>query len=324
MSLVSVIIPTYRRAAFLQRAIQSVLHQTHRDLELIVVENGQSDDGKAVVSRLQQRDHRLRYLYQPRPDPTAARNLGIDAARGRYIAFLDNDDEWLPSKLQRQVAVLERDPAVALVACWGWWVTIDDTGQAIDHTPLQVKGPLSYHTLVTQGNVFSSLSSVMIRRDCLRHVGGLNARYAIASDYDLFLRLARRYRLSCVEEPLFRYSRHPGNLSKDLPRTWGDVIQILRSLPPAPSLGVTRTTIREATAPYLRRYYSAAIDAMEAKEYPKAIRHFLAAIRHDPLIGLKISWGRFANPLYKALRPYAAVFYCGVSAVTHSGGIRHA
>src|SRR3989338_101944 len=149
--LVSVIIPTYRRAAFLKRAIQSVLHQTHRDLELIVVENGQSREGKAVVNTFQQKDSRLRYVYQQQPDPTTARNVGLAHARGKYIAFLDNDDEWLPRKLERQVAVLDRDPALALVACWGWWVTMDNTGQVIDHAPLQVKGPLSYHTLVTQG-----------------------------------------------------------------------------------------------------------------------------------------------------------------------------
>jgi len=321
---VSVIIPTFRRAAFLERAIQSVLRQTYRDFELIVVENGRSEDGKAVVSRLQPQDRRLRYLYQRKPDPTTARNLGIDAARGRYIAFLDNDDEWLPNKLERQVAVMDRDPETALVACWGWWVTIDEHGKEREQIPIRVTGPLSYDTLVIQGNVLYSLSSVMIRRDCLRHVGMLNTRYAIASDYDLFLRLARRYRLSCVEEPLYRYLRHPGNLSADQARTWGEVVEILSALSPAPSLGVTRAMIHEVTASYVKRFYGAAVDAIEANEYRRAIRYFLAAIRRDPLIGLKISWARFANPLYKVLRPYLAVLYCVILLVLQPGGLRHA
>ena len=210
--IVSVIIPTHRRAELLRRAIASVLNQSLAALELIVVENGQSSEGKEVVQEFQRTDGRIRYFYRPEPDPSLARNVGVQATHGQYIAFLDDDDEWLPTKLERQLAVFKESPHVGLVACGA--NRIKDSGEVVEEWP-DFEGMTAFIYLATIESCIRSLSGVMIRRQCLETVGLFDRNYFIANDFELYLRLAKRYKFILLREPLYRYTQHEGNMCKN-------------------------------------------------------------------------------------------------------------
>ena len=121
MPRISVIIPTYNRAHHLKAAVSSVLNQTYTDLELIIVDDGSTDATREVGEQFCHLDNRVRYLYQNNGGPSAARNMGIRAARGDFIAFLDSDDYWMPIKLAEQLAIAEQDARIGVVYCnWEW------------------------------------------------------------------------------------------------------------------------------------------------------------------------------------------------------------
>ena len=113
---VSVIIPTYNRAHLVDRAIQSVLNQTYKDFELIIVDDGSTDNTEDIIKEFQKKDERIKYIrHEENRGGSAARNTGIKAAKGEYIAFLDSDDEWLPIKLGRQISEFTNKSKIALV-----------------------------------------------------------------------------------------------------------------------------------------------------------------------------------------------------------------
>ncbi|MFH1858292.1 MAG: glycosyltransferase family A protein, partial [Candidatus Omnitrophota bacterium] len=200
MPKVSVIIPTYNRAHFLQRAIECVLKQTFSDWELLVVDNGSTDDTEPLVHQLQKKDARIRYLFEKRKGLSHARNLGFKEARGEFIVFLDDDDEWEPEKIKKQTAALESNPEIALVTCGGW--RINELGEVIDEIPRFGWTP-SFKSLAMEGCGIPSPSSVMIRRSCLWEVGVFSTKYCIASDYDLYLRITDKYSALCIPEHLY-------------------------------------------------------------------------------------------------------------------------
>ena len=114
--LVSVVIPTHNRADLLPRAIDSVLNQTYSNFEIIVVSDGSTDNTEEVVKSYSDKDSRIRFIgYSPARGGNIARNTGIEAAKGEYVAFLDDDDEWMPEKLKKQIKVMESNPDIGLV-----------------------------------------------------------------------------------------------------------------------------------------------------------------------------------------------------------------
>ena len=312
MARVSVIIPTHNRPQLLARALHSVATQTYQDLELIVVQNGGIRGSEsAMVDRLRDQVD-VTYLYEGRPGVCHARNLGIQHAKGRYIAFLDDDDEWLPTKLERQVEVLERDPGVGVVTCQSR--IVDEAGQAIGYGG-EIEGELSFQQLVERGCQIPSCSSVIIRRECLDRVGYFSTRYRIVDDYDLYLRLAIICRFVALPEPLFYYRLHSGNISKQEDRMWKEYVEVLQTVRPSSHHGLTRQSINAARFKIQKHHYSLATQAMQGGHYQKASRIFWDALRLDPLIGLKLPWGRSRNPIYRTIRPYVGGVYCGVVAL---------
>ena len=114
---VSIIIPTYNRAHLIDRSIQSVLNQTYQDFELIVVDDGSTDNTEDIIRQFQEKDKRIKYIkHDKNKGGSAARNTGIKNSRGEYIAFQDSDDEWFPEKLEKQIEIIEcTDPKVGIV-----------------------------------------------------------------------------------------------------------------------------------------------------------------------------------------------------------------
>ena len=205
---VSVIIPTYDRASTLPRAIDSVLAQTLAPLELIVVDDGSADDTERLV---RDRYARVRYLKQSNAGVSAARNRGLAAARGSWLAFLDSDDEWRPRKTERQLAALAERPDVLVCHTGENWMR---RGRRVNPGLRHRKhgGWMFRHCLSLCA---ISPSSVIIHRDVLSSVGTFDEELPACEDYDLWLRICSRYEVQLVDEPLVvKHGGHDDQLSR--------------------------------------------------------------------------------------------------------------
>ncbi len=212
---VSVVIPACNAGQFIAEAIDSVLAQTFTDFEVIVVDDGSTDDTREVVARFT--DPRLRYVYQDHAGVSAARNAGIRRAQGRYIAFLDADDWWLPEKLALQVQLLESRPEVGLVYCGAYRVR---NGRIISKFRARYRGDV-FEPLLVRGNekvMAGSASAVIIRKECLEQVGGFDEDCFAAEDWEMWLRLAAQYEFDCVPDCLVAVRFHEENTSAKVER----------------------------------------------------------------------------------------------------------
>ena len=222
---VSVIVLTYNRADMVKEAINSILSQTFEDFELIVVDNESTDNTEEVIKSYA--DERIRYFKHRNNGLIAVnRNYGIGKAQGEYIAFCDDDDLWMPEKLEKQAKLLDSDKELGLVysACY----SIDENGNSKGDTNLSTSKPL-------RGNVFDKLFqnnfipmlTVMVRREVLSKVGEFDPKYIIALDHDLWLRIAEHYPIDFIAEPLAKYRIHGGNVSKNQELTINEAFQIV-------------------------------------------------------------------------------------------------
>ena len=210
MPKISVMIPVYNSARFLQEAIESVLAQTYKDYEIIVIDDGSTDNTKEVLAPY---CDRIRYIYQQNQGASSARNKGIRYSQGEYIAFLDADDIWLPEKLHIQVDYLDNNQEIALIYSWALWVDVNGR-------PLN-KRNRSNRSLPT-GDIFNILfvrnfitpSSVMIRKRMLDTVGLFDESLTHAEDHELWLRIAREFKGFGINKYLCKYRDTPQSLSK--------------------------------------------------------------------------------------------------------------
>jgi glycosyltransferase involved in cell wall biosynthesis len=208
---VSVVLPTYRRTDLLERAIGTVLSQTETEWELIIVDdNGEGHPSQIAAAAVAARhvdDHRIRYVvHAHNQGGGAARNTGIAHARAPLVAFLDDDDAWYPSKLERQLACFEASPAdVALV--YGAYRRVSSTGPGRIETP--TPDGHSVAALLRRNGV-GTTSLVMCRKAALDAIGGFDPTLRSRQDLDLYLRLAQRYPFAYVDAPLLDKHQHEG------------------------------------------------------------------------------------------------------------------
>lgn len=196
---VSVVIPTHNRSALVVRAVKSVLSQTYSDLECIVVDDASSDD---TAERLRQiADDRLVCVHHESPrGASAARNTGIQLAKGRYVAFLDDDDEWLPHKLDRQLSVLKNAPDnVGLVYCW---MDYQDEGGFQKSLRPSLRGYIFADVLDTQP--IGNSSTLLVRRNVIADVGPFDESLPRGNDGDFIRRICQKYDVDFVPEVLVR------------------------------------------------------------------------------------------------------------------------
>ncbi len=207
---VSVVIPTYNRAPLLRRALDSVLRQTFRDFEVLVVDDGSTDETAGMVAEL--RDVRIRYLRQSRNSGVgAARNRGLREARAELIAFLDSDDEWLPEKLALQVALFSNAPDALGLVYTGVESVRDDGRRTIERP--RWRGDV-FREMLAANVVHGGGSNVMIRRAVVATVGFFHEQVAAIEDYHYWLRIARFFRIDFVDAPLIRYYDTTGSAER--------------------------------------------------------------------------------------------------------------
>lgn len=272
--LVSVIIPCYNAARFVVPAVESVLAQSYRPVEVIVVDDGSTDDTARVLEPYQKA---IRYIGQPNGGPAGARNRGLAQARGELIAFLDADDAWLPDKLALQVRSLKDAPGAALVHSDVYYY---DEATGVRTRRDFPRGDYAGHCylLLFQGSRVT-FSSVVVRRECLEQVGGFDEtiRHASVEDYDLLLRVARRFAFAYTPEPLVVYRLHDGNGSGNLARmVFGELLVIEKALRNDPDLPrvVGARKVRERL---FALHYGLGYLAYDREDLGGARRHFLRA-----------------------------------------------
>ena len=243
MNLISVIMPTYNRASYLSGAIESVLGQTFQDFELIIIDDGSTDDTHTVVNPYL-KDKRIRYFMQQNGGAAAARNHGLAVRQGKYVAFIDSDDTWEKNKLTLQWAVMNQLPDVGIVCSdfsslddegcreqshiRSYFSVFDDYGlryedvfQYVITTP--VKG-LAADAQVYWGNVYETMifgniiltSTCLCRAEVFKHTGVFDTRYSTLDDYDLFLRICRHFPIAYIDQSLVCYRYSNDQLSGDI------------------------------------------------------------------------------------------------------------
>jgi glycosyltransferase involved in cell wall biosynthesis len=202
MPRVSVVIPAYNRADTLPDALDSLLAQTYVDFEVIVVDDGSTDNTKSVVEEYCKKDSRIIYYYQENKERSAARNQGIRLSRGEYITFLDADDAYFPQKIEKQVAVLDSVKDADFVYCH--YKAMDRAGN-----PVGNGDPLAYNL---SGNIYPEIlrftgvsittPGVMVRKKLLDKIGGFDETMNSHEDFDLWRRAARVTRIEQMQEAL--------------------------------------------------------------------------------------------------------------------------
>lgn len=216
--MVSVIIPTYNRAQLIKRAVVSVLKQTYRDFELIIVDDGSQDETEEIIDKIikETQGDRIRYIKLDRNQGVShARNVGIQEAKYEYIAFLDSDDEWMPLKIELQMQkMLNADKEVALVFC-------RMGGKKRDSEERYVCPPENVPKEILVGNLFSGLlqqnvigtPTMLVRKECLKQVGGFKESLRCIEDWEMILRLARKWKIEFVDEQLVEVYKTEGSIS---------------------------------------------------------------------------------------------------------------
>lgn len=206
---VSVIIPTYNRAPLLKRAIESVLKQSFDDFELIVVDDASPDNTPDVVESIN--DGRIRYIrLKKNSGGPVARNTGIKKARGRFIALLDDDDEWLPHRLELQVKKFEEISREFGVVYGGFYYVSQHDGRILGKRLPKVRGDVYPHLLKEN---FIGSPTLLIRRECFKRAGLFDTTLTSSQDWDMWLRIARYYKFDYVGEIVANYYVHGRQIS---------------------------------------------------------------------------------------------------------------
>lgn len=210
-ALVSVIVPVYNRAHLVSETIDSILSQTYEFVEIILINDGSTDGSLPILRKYKTRfPEKIRVVDQPNQGQIIARNNGIKAAQGEYIAFLDSDDLWLEDKLERQIPLFEKD--VGLV--YSGTEIINEDGQTVRVEPADAR---------ITGNIYPQLlvknrmtgGTVVVTAEALRLVGVFSPHFKAAENWDLWLRVCKEYEARVIPDALTKYRIHSDNMSSD-------------------------------------------------------------------------------------------------------------
>ncbi len=208
---VSIILPTYNRADLILDSIESVFAQSFKDFELIVIDDGSTDNTRQLLSAMAKAGQ-LRYEHQENLGLSAARNRGIQLAKGQLITFLDSDDLYTPDKLQMQVDYFLKHPGAMLVH--SWFSKFNEDGELGVRKTSWFAGDI-YPEILLQWDVLMAVPCVMIRRSVLDEVGAFDESLRWAEDLDLWRRIARKYAFYMIPEPLVKVRVHSSSTSSD-------------------------------------------------------------------------------------------------------------
>lgn len=275
--LVSVIVPVYNRAHLVTETVASILGQTYQNIEIILINDGSTDDSLKVVQALQQESPDvIRIIDQENQGQTVARNQGIKHARGKYVAFLDSDDLWVSGKLEWQIPLF--DEGVGLV--YGGVEFINEHGETtgFDSCDSAIQGKIYPHLLVKNR---MTGGSVVVLREALDMVGMFDPEFRAAENWDLWLRICKEYEARLVDKPVVKYRLHPNNMSKDVMLMQDAKQQIMAkhcNKNSADKLVAQYSKLAEADL-----FYKLGVYNFSREQYGEAIRNFARVITISPL-----------------------------------------
>ena len=209
---VSVIIPTYNRGHLIHEALESVSSQTYQDFEVIVVDDGSSDQTRSILEAVPT-DKKVRYILQENRGSASARNRGGEEAIGEYLAFLDSDDLFLPTKLEKQTAVLDANSEFAMVQ--SYFEKFRTSGEELGTRETTFFSGHVYPQILTYWSYLLNPSCILIRKSVFEELGGFDESMHSAEDLDFFRRVARKYPIGLIPEVLAKIRVHPGNKTAD-------------------------------------------------------------------------------------------------------------
>jgi glycosyltransferase involved in cell wall biosynthesis len=207
MPTVSVIIHTYNNEKFIAETVESVLNQTYKDYEIIVVDDGSVDGTRDALLPYM---HGIRYHYKENGGIASAKNAGISLSQAEFIAFLDHDDLWVPDKLKLQMECFNENPQVGLI--YAKYTSFRD-GKELRTKPEKGYSGWIFKALLAKS--FIQTSTVIVKRECLNAVGPYDESFSLGDEYDMFLRISKRFQCGFIDKGLTRYRVHETNASKN-------------------------------------------------------------------------------------------------------------
>ncbi len=211
-TLISVIIPTFNRAHIITQSLKSVYKQSWRPIDLIVVDDGSQDDTENVVknwiNKHSDKSFNIRYIKQNNSGGNVARNRGIQEAKGEFVAFLDSDDLWMQEKLEKQITVFDKEPEIGAVYCGLRDYKIDTSVRSYWEKRSFATGWLLKQLLVH--DVTTTTSCFMIKKECFDACSSFDESLQARQDWDMWIRIALKYKIDCVPEVLVEYGQHTG------------------------------------------------------------------------------------------------------------------
>ncbi len=276
MPQVSVIIPTYNYGHFIKEAIMSVLSQSYSDLEVIVVDDGSTDETSSIISSV--KDSRISYIYQENQGLASARNSGIEIASGEYIGFLDADDIWMPNKLELQLSRFKKRSDVGLI--YTGYEVIDDSGTYI----VTRKAHKSEGDLISQlilGNIVSgSATTSLVRRKCFDKAGLFDKTLLSCEDWDMWLRIAQFADFDCIDQPLAKIRLHGSNITCDPGQMEKGLFAVIEKFYSDESLSSELKLLKSRAMAGAHR--DSANFYFRSGQYEQAFAHLITAIRLVP------------------------------------------
>jgi glycosyltransferase involved in cell wall biosynthesis len=269
---VSVIVPACNYARYLSEAIDSALAQTYEPLEVIVVDDGSTDETAGVLAEYA---NRIRVIRQRNQGVSAARNSGISAARGEYIAFLDADDSWHPRKLELQMARFDADPALELVHCGA--ESFDAEGRRVQAWRDGMEGRVALNMLRFDGAIAAPGSNIVASRRVAEEIGGFDTRMTVSEDWDFCYRVAARYEIGFAGEALVRYRIHGSGAHRNIPAMEKGMLLALQKAFASPDPAVQ--SVRNLS--YGRVHRMLAGCYFEIRQPSRFAWHVLQSLRYD-------------------------------------------
>lgn len=268
---VSVIIPNYNYARYVGGAVDSVLAQTFPDIEIIVVDDGSTDASKDVLSDY---GDAIKTIFQQNRGVSAARNNGVAASSGELVAFLDADDEWLPSKVEKQVALFRSDTSLGLVHVGV--DEIDADGHSLRHRLEGSTGDATHDLLMLgRKGILGGGSGLMVARTVFDQTGGFDSRLSTSADWDFFYQAARRCKVGFVPEVLVRYRFHNANMRANVAAMENDMtLAFERAFAGGPG--------EDKRAAYGNLYKTLAGSYFRAGQYGAFARTAMKSVGYDP------------------------------------------
>lgn len=286
MPRVSILMPTYNSAAYIKKSIDSVCSQDFKDWELIIIDDGSTDNTYDIVASFQAiLQNRLTYIRTHNQGASLARNVGLKLCRGAFIAFLDSDDIWDSQKLSKQLEIFDQNPSIDLVFSNALIIDSNDLStnkNYVKPSELEIPAKQIYTQILAKRN-YIPFSSIVVKKPVADEVGEFDDAFKSSQDSDWLLRLASKHMILGINENLVFYRVHGASISSDIGLRKHDTVRILlKNIELNPPIG--QSTKKEIYKRVAEHYYGWGYHEFSTNHLPSAREKFSQSIRHSPWV----------------------------------------